>query len=1048
MAISWGSWDYSGGNGMRVGIDVSWSTPAHTSSTAVATISIYTENQYSYSDSQTLTYSDDISGTTSYTNNDSGGAQLRATKSYTYTYSNYGSSPGGVTFTATVSGAFNGVTPTKSLVSTVPTRPYGAPAAPTGCAASRNSDASASVTWADHYTSGEPYTSITLLRNGAGLATLAATATSYTDNAIAANSRYNYAVRGNNSIGSSAYSTSGYIWTTPGTPTNVLRSSSGANQVITWTNHVGYAEYKTEVWASQDDNTYTLLASVASGGTSYTHVGPADTIKWKYVVRAVTTSGPALGSAFSAETTQTPGATVAPVTGKVLTDEMGNDTAFATYAPNTNIKFSPGMVVGDNDLAIEALTSSVDFPGYSSLVSWMDALPGLSVTFIMKTDSTADMFVMGRYYSNGAGQRQWWLTHDNTNGLVFNCPTATDGVNTTLTTGVKLNNNLPRHLVLTVSSPDGSGLSTLKIFVDGVMSYSRTITGSLVLGTYANAKQWYIGRAWAGKTAFKGTIDEVAIWRRELTVSEADRLYKTARTIGSVTITAVTATAATITASRSEAVYSLQPDDIQTPTATVNIGAAVDPYNAISGATAKVSGPLTGATASTSVAAGYFALDLSGATATILQTAPPSNITLANRFLNLAGQTAMVQVLPGKLMQLPSTYSIGDHFEAPYVLSAGGDFLSGTFPADIANTTVQTGEPDLNGGTKSYWARYTTPNNGVLRISSLTTNAGYIIDVYQGSYLDTIQRVSTSQGQQVEVPVSGGVDTYIRVLRTAGSSMVNVNVDWAMLPAPYDGVLHLQETRLFRTPGAVVATLLNFNRGITVTFELDGDPITANGAAATPLQANGNGNPPFYVMTDETGGLVEFSLPIARLLQPGTYTLTAIASGSSNVTAESASSTLTVVSPPLGAPSALEIAPTDLPDTTGSVQRWVFQDPMPGGLGTYQVPWNPSEMTSPFGVRPVTSDATTSPHGQLVFWEGTRPAQNWSCKGYLETQEHYEKLLAFSGLNRRFWVVDHRGRGWVVTVVSFNATPHRNATAPWAHDYELSFLIYRGPVQT
>ena len=133
MAIDWGSWETSGSNGMRVGIDVSWGSNAHTVSSITATVRIYTQNIQNYSDNQTLTYGGSISGTTDY-NNSTGSAsgttsnpdtaRLRATKTYTWPYApgNYMSSPSTRTFTATVSGAFNGVTPSNSVSSAVPAR--------------------------------------------------------------------------------------------------------------------------------------------------------------------------------------------------------------------------------------------------------------------------------------------------------------------------------------------------------------------------------------------------------------------------------------------------------------------------------------------------------------------------------------------------------------------------------------------------------------------------------------------------------------------------------------------------------------------------------------------------------------------------------------------------------------------------------------------------------------------------------------------------------------------------------------------------------------
>lgn len=135
MAITWGAWEYSGGNGMRVGLDVTWATPSSSSTTVSATVDVWTENQYNYSnDSQTLTYSSNLGAATSYTNNQATGTSTMrlSNRVYTYTYatSSYNTSPGNVTFTATLSGAYNGVTPAISLATAIPARPSQAPTVP------------------------------------------------------------------------------------------------------------------------------------------------------------------------------------------------------------------------------------------------------------------------------------------------------------------------------------------------------------------------------------------------------------------------------------------------------------------------------------------------------------------------------------------------------------------------------------------------------------------------------------------------------------------------------------------------------------------------------------------------------------------------------------------------------------------------------------------------------------------------------------------------------------------------------------------------------
>lgn len=323
MAITWGAWEYSGGNGMRVGIEVDWATPSHGTTSLDADVLVYTQNQYTYGDGQTLNYGGSISGSTDFTNDEGSTAVQRANKDYNYSYSStsYGTSPSTKTFTATLSGAYNGVTPSVSVSSPVPARPYAAPAAPNGVTASRSSDSVVAVSWNNNATAGEPYTSQTLQRrvNGGAWATVSSSisgsASSYNDSVTAGN-KYEYQIRGNNSIGSSSYVASNAVYTTPAAPSGASRSgANGANQVITWTDNAAYAEHDTEVWVSANDAAFTLLATVSgpSPVSTYTHTGPPSAAtRWKYKVRHKTRSGTTLYSAFSPETSQTTGATSAP----------------------------------------------------------------------------------------------------------------------------------------------------------------------------------------------------------------------------------------------------------------------------------------------------------------------------------------------------------------------------------------------------------------------------------------------------------------------------------------------------------------------------------------------------------------------------------------------------------------------------------------------------------------------------------------------------------------------------------------------------------------
>ena len=231
MSITWGPWEHGGGNGMRVGVEVSWATVTTSSTEAVATVDIWTDNQYNYADPQKLSFGGVIDGSKSFTNNSGPAAQKRATRTYERTYRSgeHVTSPGKVTFTASLSGAYNGVTPSVSVSSSIPARPAGAPAAPTSVVAARVNDEAQRVTWKNRSTSAAPWTSVTIDRSVRGgtwksLSSQGGAATGLTDQTTEGNSYYRYRVRASGPGGTTSWVETDTIYTTPAPPLTVLRT--------------------------------------------------------------------------------------------------------------------------------------------------------------------------------------------------------------------------------------------------------------------------------------------------------------------------------------------------------------------------------------------------------------------------------------------------------------------------------------------------------------------------------------------------------------------------------------------------------------------------------------------------------------------------------------------------------------------------------------------------------------------------------------------------------------------------------------------------------
>ena len=154
----------------------------------------------------------EVEGSTTFSRGSSSRSVKVGVKAYGKTVSGYGSAGGSASASVSV---------------TIPSIAYSKPAAPSSCAASRVSDAQAKVTWANGSTSTTTPRSATLVERqtdeGAWsqVASVGASVTSYTDNSVSPNHRYAYRVRAQGAGGTSDYSTSGYVYTTPAAPASV-----------------------------------------------------------------------------------------------------------------------------------------------------------------------------------------------------------------------------------------------------------------------------------------------------------------------------------------------------------------------------------------------------------------------------------------------------------------------------------------------------------------------------------------------------------------------------------------------------------------------------------------------------------------------------------------------------------------------------------------------------------------------------------------------------------------------------------------------------------
>jgi hypothetical protein len=144
MAITWGSYD----GHLRFGIDLTTSTPSASSTTVTVTVKLYlqVDDTWSFDDDQTWKLSGSNGSSDTFHNSlDNNASKLLYSKSFSAGI-DYDGGPT-YTYSASLSGAYNGADPTHSRSITLPKRPASAPSTPGAPTVSAITATTATATW-------------------------------------------------------------------------------------------------------------------------------------------------------------------------------------------------------------------------------------------------------------------------------------------------------------------------------------------------------------------------------------------------------------------------------------------------------------------------------------------------------------------------------------------------------------------------------------------------------------------------------------------------------------------------------------------------------------------------------------------------------------------------------------------------------------------------------------------------------------------------------------------------------------------------------------
>jgi hypothetical protein len=254
-----------------------------------------------------------------------------------------------------------------------------------------------------------------------------------------------------------------------------------------------------------------------------------------------------------------------------------------------------------------------------------------------------------------------------------------------------------------------------------------------------------------------------------------------------------------------------------------------------------------------------------------------------------------------------------------------------------------------------------------------------------------------------------------------GTGTFTATVDGGDGPVLAPAYLLVSDAEVDQPPGTITVAVANFEPLTVVTFTIDGVTVTGE-------------------QTDASGAIVEMTIPVARQFAAGPH---AVAATTATRTASGAFTVLTDAAP-LPQPQAPSAPPQAVPN---AVNRWVFQDTMPGGLGTWVMPINPTSMGNPHVRKTVAVVSTTTVRGRPHVSEGATPVE-WEFAGFAPDKAFQDKLIAYSRLAYRFYVIDHRGRAWTVAIARLAITPRKRsrdttgAESDWMADYTVALALF------
>lgn len=121
------------------------------------------------------------------------------------------------------------------------------------------------------------------------------------------------------------------------------------------------------------------------------------------------------------------------------------------------------------------------------------------------------------------------------------------------------------------------------------------------------------------------------------------------------------------------------------------------------------------------------------------------------------------------------------------------------------------------------------------------------------------------------------------------------------------------------------------------------------------------------------------------------------------------------------------------------VVRWTLHDPVADEDFTF--PFNPNEGGTPAVAKKISYQASASPDGTVVIFEGRRDPQRLEFNGVILEQAHLDALTTWFNKRNKVTLTDDLGRVYTVYLTEFNASRVRRGSRPYYHTYSAVAVV-------